>query len=137
MMRHIIPETFVSVEMQLLLFGGSCLMGIPCGMVTDLFRLLRRILPHGKIAVAIEDLFCAAVSAILLAGYMTAFAGGDFRIYYLLGAMIGFVLYECAVSSAFNILYKSIRQICEKFQKTEKNRKKNTKSLASPPRNGV
>lgn len=131
MMRHIIPETFVSVEMQLLLFAGSCLMGIPCAMVTDVFRLLRRLVPHGKIAVAVEDLFCAAVSAILLAGYMTAFAGGDFRIYYLLGALTGFVLYECAVSGIFNTLYKSIRQICEKFQKTEKKTKKNTKSLAS------
>ncbi len=124
MMRHIIPETFVSAEMQLLLFAGSCLMGIPCGMVTDVFRLLRRIVPHGRIAVVVEDIFCAAVSAVLLAGYMTAFAGGDFRIYYLIGAMIGFVLYECAVSGIFNILYKSMLQICEKFQKTRKKTKK-------------
>lgn len=133
MMRHIIPETFVSVKMQLLLFGGSCLMGIPCGMVTDFFRILRRILPHCRTAVVMEDIFCAAVSAILLAGYMTAFAKGDFRIYYVIGALMGFVLYECAISGVLNILYKSILQICEKFQKTRKKTKNYTKSLARTP----
>ena len=78
MMRYIIPETFVSVEMQLLLFAGSCLMGIPCGMTADFFRFLRKILPHHTIGVLLEDIFCCTIIALLLAGYMTAFAKGDF-----------------------------------------------------------
>lgn len=133
MMRYIIPETFVSVEMQLLLFAGSCLMGIPCGMTADFFRFLRKILPHHTIGVLLEDIFCCTIIALLLAGYMTAFAKGDFRIYYVIGAFLGFVLYECTISGIFNILYKSIRQICEKFQKTRKKTKKYTKSLARTP----
>lgn len=97
MLLHIVPETFLSPEEQLLLFGGACLLGIPCGLVFDSFRLLRRLIPHHPAAVALEDVLAPVICGILLIGYTSSFAKGDFRLYYVIGCLGGFVLYECTI----------------------------------------
>ena len=97
MMLRVIPETFLSPEQQLFLFGGSCLLGIPCGMLFDCFRLLRRLIPHHPAAVAAEDILFPVLCGILLTGYTSSFAAGDFRLYYVIGCTAGFVLYECTL----------------------------------------
>ncbi len=93
----VVPETYVSVENQLLLFGGACLLGIPCGLAFDLLRLLRRLIPHHAIVTALEDAVFLVLCGILLMGYTSAFALGDFRMYYAIGCLIGFILYECTL----------------------------------------
>lgn len=97
MMLHVIPETFLSPEEQLLLFGGSCLLGIPCGLLFDSLRLLRKLFPHHAAAVAAEDMLFPVLCGILLMGYTSSFAKGDFRLYYIIGCTAGFVLYECTI----------------------------------------
>lgn len=93
----VVPETYVSVENQLLLFGGACLLGIPCGLVFDLLRLLRRLIPHHAAVTAIEDIAFPVICGFLLLGYTSAFALGEFRMYYVIGCLVGFVLYECTL----------------------------------------
>ncbi len=95
----VIPGTYTSPGEQLLLFAGACLLGIPWGLLFDSLRLLRRLIPHHPVLVAVEDVLFPVLCAILLLGYTTAFAGSVFRIYYLWGCVLGFVLYECTVGT--------------------------------------
>ena len=37
-----IPDTFWTIQEELSLFGGACLLGIPAGILFDMNRLFRR-----------------------------------------------------------------------------------------------
>ncbi|MBR2912900.1 MAG: spore cortex biosynthesis protein YabQ [Oscillospiraceae bacterium] len=136
----VIPGTYTSPEEQLLLFAGACLLGIPCGILFDSMRLLRRIVPHPAPLVALEDVLFPVLCGILLLGYTTAFAQSVFRFYYLWGCVLGFGLYECTLGSfilaaaarlcrILSLPFKKLRQafalICKKVgQIFVKNNKK-------------
>lgn len=93
----VVPETYVSSEEQLLLFAGACLLGIPCGILFDSMRLLRKLFSHHCAVVAVEDVIFSVLCGFLILGYTSAFARGDFRMYYVCGCFLGFVLYECTL----------------------------------------
>ena len=48
-------ETFFTVPEQTRLLIFAVLLGIPLGVVFDVLRMLRLLLPHGKLAAALED----------------------------------------------------------------------------------
>jgi len=93
------PETFMPVEQELLLFGGAVLLGIPAGILFDVTRLLRRLIPHPGWLTALEDMLVIVLSAVLFLCYTSAFAGGRFRMCYLIGSLAGFFLYECTLGA--------------------------------------
>ncbi len=95
---RIIPETYVYPEQQLLFFAGACLLGIPCGILWDAFRLFRKLIPHHSAAVAAEDILFPVICGVLISGYISGFAMGEFRMYHVIGCVLGFVLYECTLS---------------------------------------
>ena len=93
-----IPDTFWTIQEELSLFGGACLLGIPAGILFDLNRLFRRIFPHHhRLTVAIEDTLWMLSVATLLLCYASGFAKGVFRVYYAVGCLLGFILYECTL----------------------------------------
>ncbi|MBR1899147.1 MAG: spore cortex biosynthesis protein YabQ [Oscillospiraceae bacterium] len=97
-MMHTIPDTYWTTQEELALFGGSVLLGIPAGMLLDLFRAARRLCPHHPAAVALEDiLWLLGVSTMLLC-YASAFAKGVFRGYYAVGCLCGTALYVCTLA---------------------------------------
>ena len=86
-------ETFFTVPEQTRLLLYAVLLGVPLGMCFDVLRTLRLLLPHGKLATALEDvLFLLLWSGALLC-FSTALARGEFRGYYVLGSGLGFLLY--------------------------------------------
>ena len=108
-----IPDTFWTTQEELTLFGGSCLLGIPAGILFDIFRLFRRWIRHPVLAVAAEDtLWLTGVSLILLF-YASACAKGVFRAYYAAGCLIGFILYELTLGEpTVRILDRLRRIVC-------------------------
>lgn len=84
-----------SAQEELLLFGGTCLLGVPAGVLFDAFRLLRRLVKHHALAVAAEDVIWITAVSMLLLCYASTFAQGVFRVYYAAGCLLGFVVYEC------------------------------------------
>ncbi|MBR2088491.1 MAG: spore cortex biosynthesis protein YabQ [Oscillospiraceae bacterium] len=108
-----IPDTFWTTQEELTLFGGSCLLGIPAGLLFDVFRLFRRAVRHPALAVAAEDtLWLTGVSLILLF-YASACAKGVFRAYYAAGCLIGFVLYELTLGEpTVRMLDLLLRIVC-------------------------
>ncbi len=95
-----VPETFFSVNEQLILFGLSCLFGGLIGVFYDVFRTARLILPHNSTLVALEDIIFLCGYAVFLTAFVSAAARGEFRFYYVIGNAIGFTLYLSTVGSA-------------------------------------
>ncbi|MEE5993058.1 MAG: spore cortex biosynthesis protein YabQ [Oscillospiraceae bacterium] len=103
-----IPDTFWTIEEELALFGGACLLGIPTGILFDMGRLFRRVIPHHhRLTIAIEDILWMILVAVLLLCYASGFAKGVFRAYYAVGCLLGFILYECTLGQpTVTLLYK-------------------------------
>ncbi len=124
LLLKIAPETFRTVEEELLLFGGAILLGIPSGILFDLFRFLRRLIPHHWSVTMLEDIFFLTVASFLLLCYVSGFARGEFRMHYVIGCLCGFILHECTLGRFFFSLWDSFVQILMKisrlFVKTDK-----------------
>ena len=66
---------------------------IPIGITFDIFRVIRAILPHNKIMVAIEDiLFMFSYTAFVMCFSIVA-SRGEFRVFYIIGNILGFTVY--------------------------------------------
>ncbi|MBP1564300.1 MAG: spore cortex biosynthesis protein YabQ [Oscillospiraceae bacterium] len=82
-------ETFFSINEQLKLFLLSCLLGIPVGIIYDIFRIIRIILPHNHVLTAIEDVLFFIIYSVILMCFTISAARADFRVYYIVGNIIG------------------------------------------------
>lgn len=103
-------ETFFSVSEETRLFLFSCIMGVPVGIVFDVFRVLRVIFPQNKLSVALEDIAFLLVYAVMLMTFAMLFARGEVRFYFVIGNFLGFVLYFFTVG---NLLVGIIRKFAE------------------------
>lgn len=68
--------------------------GIGMSVVYDIFRILRRIIPHNKVAVSSEDLFywlCMSVPTFYFIVYVN---DGIFRLYFIIGIIMGIIIYR-------------------------------------------
>jgi hypothetical protein len=84
---------FFTINEQAKLFLFSCLLGVPVGVVFDVFRIARRIIPHSRWVVHVEDVVFVFIWAVLLVIYYTSFGMGQFRVIYVIGSGLGLVLY--------------------------------------------
>ena len=109
-----IPETFFSVSEELRLFGISCLAGAVFGLVWELLRTLRVLLPHNGFLTAAEDIGFFMLYAVFLMCFTTAAARGEFRVYYIIGGVSGFFLYILTLG---NIVSAAVRKICFALRK--------------------
>lgn len=89
----IIPETYFSFSEHTQLFIYSCISGAILGIVYDIFRTFRIIFPHNSLLVMIEDVLFAIIYVIFTVSFTSAFARGEFRIFYIFGNILGFTLY--------------------------------------------
>lgn len=106
-----------TAQEELLLFGGTCLLGVPTGVLFDAFRLLRRLVKHHTLAVAAEDFLWVIAVSVLLLCYASAFAQGVFRVYYAAGCLLGFILYECLLGRVMvAFLERLLRLLAVPFQ---------------------
>ena len=62
-------ESFFTASEQLRLFVLSCLFGIPAGILYDVFRVLRMLVRHNKIAVAAEDILFFCTYAVFVMSF--------------------------------------------------------------------
>ena len=106
-----IPDTYWTIREELALFGGSCLLGIPSGLLFDGFRTFRRCVRHPAWAVAVEDALWLLGVTVLLLVYASACAKGVFRAYYAAGCLLGFVLYEMTLGQPAMRLFDGIRKL--------------------------
>jgi len=112
------PDTFRTVEEELLLLAGAVILGLPAGLVFDSLRFFRRILRHHWAAVMLEDITFLVFISFLLLTYVSTFGKGQFRFYYLIACLCGFVIYECTIGRLLFCLWDSFARICKKLLTT-------------------
>jgi spore cortex biosynthesis protein YabQ len=92
-------ETFFSVSEQAKIFLYSCLLGFPIGIVYDVFRVIRILIPHNRILVFIEDCIFIIIYAIVIITFSLLFARGEIRFYFIAGSTLGFIVYFFTIGS--------------------------------------
>lgn len=143
MVLQVAPETFRTVDEEFILFFGAILLGIPAGIVFDITRLFRKIIKHNVFLVALEDILYFIFISFLVLCYISAFARGEFRIYYLIGCALGFMAYYYTLGAVImhfsDILLMPVHWIYNKFiwicGKLEHCFVKSTKKLHSKKKN--
>ena len=110
-----VPETFFSVHEELVLFGLSCLMGVLLGVVYDIFRTARVMLPHRSWMVFAEDAVFLVFYGIALSAFVSAASRGELRFYFVIGNTAGFVLYLATVGS---VVIGTMKKLCYFIKKT-------------------
>jgi spore cortex biosynthesis protein YabQ len=108
-------ESFFTVSQQLRLFGLSCLLGIPVGILFDIFRTFRIVFPHGKILVAIEDILFFFIYSVSLMSFTVVMARSEFRVYFCIGNFIGFVIYYFTVGNIVVNVIKTVINVVRRF----------------------
>ena len=134
----------VSVEQQMQVFIGAIAAGCVFGIIYDIFRAVRALMPPPSVIVFLQDLLYAVLCACICFTYILLMNWGQPRAYIFAGAAIGFVIYfntvgavfikafrrvTFAVKKALNRFFaaigRKIKEICRKlWKKTWKVRKK-------------
>lgn len=80
------------------LFHALC-MGAFITSIYDILRVFRRVIPHGRMAISLEDIIFWLYSAIKVFLLMHRESNGTLRWFAVLGALTGMLLYKKTVSS--------------------------------------
>lgn len=107
-------ESFFTASQQLRLFLLSCLFGIPIGIVYDIFRTIRVVIPHGKILAALEDILFFALYGVFIMCFTVTAARSEFRFYFCAGNLLGFIVYFFTVGNLVVSVIKKIAVFIKK-----------------------
>ena len=86
-------DTQLTVQEELLRFLRILLLGTACGVFFDLMRLLRALLPHGKLAVFLEDALFSFTVCFVLQVDAWSFCGGALCWQHFCGMALGLAVY--------------------------------------------
>ncbi|WP_295076620.1 spore cortex biosynthesis protein YabQ [Ruminococcus sp.] len=104
----IVPDTYFTLSEEVRLFGLSCIGGAVMGAAFDVLRVFRLILRHNDILAAAEDILFFGLYGVALAGFSSAAARGEMRLYFVIGNILGFAVYQCTVGS---VVMKTLRKL--------------------------
>lgn len=89
----------ILVSKQLYIFGWAIAFGAFIGLFYDFIRIFRRIIPHKKIAIGIEDLIFWLITGIMVYGYIFNTNDGKMRGFIFIGLSLGIILYYLLFSN--------------------------------------
>lgn len=102
----------ILVSDQLYIFVWAIIFGGLLGLFYDLIRVFRRILPHQKLAIGIEDLIFWCIAGITIFGYIFNTNDGVMRGFIFIGLSLGVAMYMLLFSRIFiEYMTKLIRTI--------------------------
>lgn len=103
-------DTHITVQEELLRFARAGLLGAACGVLFDAMRLLRTLLPHGAIAVFLEDALFSFLFCFVLQIDAWSFCGGTLRFQQFLGMSLGLAVYLLTIGLVTGRMYRRLRQ---------------------------
>ena len=104
----------LSMSSQAWLFLSTVAAGFVIGFVYDIFRILRKTVPHRHLIVQIEDcLYWVAVS-LLMFYFMLYSNYGEIRFFSIVGAALGMVLYFYSLSPLILTVSVSVIRFLQK-----------------------
>ena len=89
-------------------FRFAFLFGVGLGMVYDVFRLIRAMGFVSKRAVFLQDTMFMSICGVLCFLFAQGFLHGHFRLYAMLGHLLGFTAYRTTIGAAASYLYRPI-----------------------------
>lgn len=102
--------------------------GAVLAAVYDFFRIIRKIVKHGTVAVSGEDLIFWIVAAFMVFRFFLSVDDGKFRMYMILGLMAGVMAYRMTLGrllvGIFGFFFRKIKEICGKLLKKAVNKPK-------------
>lgn len=105
-------QPHISVGTELLRFLRSLLLGLPCGLLLELFRTLRALLPHHPLAVFLEDAVFSFAFCFFLQCYAWSFCAGALRWQYAFGAVLGLAVWLCTAGALWTRMLLRIKRCC-------------------------
>ncbi len=118
----------LSFAQQSQAFLFSIVLGLLLGFLYGLFKIIRIAFSLGKPATVITDVLFMILSSLAVFLFSLAYIQGYVRIYVLLGAFLGTLLYRATIGHVFSRLYlpvigflkKILSTILKKFKKIVK-----------------
>ncbi len=86
---------------QTMLFFATLLIGFLIGWLYDFFRILRIAVKHADILTQIEDIIYWVIASLGMFYFMLHFNNGEIRIFTVISAMLGMLLYFVTLSPIF------------------------------------
>lgn len=88
----------LSMSGQGLLFLTTVAAGFAIGFVYDIFRIVRKTVPHSHLMVQVEDVLYWVAVSLLMFYFMLHRNYGEIRFFSIAGAALGMILYFYSVS---------------------------------------
>lgn len=109
-------------------------------LIYDIIRIIRRIIGHGVVAVAVEDIVFWIVSALIIFNMTFKYNNGEVRWYIYAGMALGMLLYNRSVSAIFvkyismllKYLLKPLKYVMSKLKILLKQILKHMKNVLKP-----
>lgn len=128
----VIPGVHQTVQTQLQQLLQSFLLGVPAGVLLEIFRTLRALLPHHAVTVFIEDTLYSFAICFLLQCYAWMYADGVLRWYHAAGALCGLCVWLITAGAVWaRMLFRfrrfrgciaaGMRRVCAKKTAQQKN----------------
>lgn len=105
----------VALELRRVLYALP--LGLICGLLFDIMRILRALLPHHYIAVFLEDTLFSFLCCFMLQCYAWSFCGGALRWQYAAGAGIGLCLYLLTAGLVISRILRRWSRFCHALRK--------------------
>ncbi len=90
-------DNFFSLSYECQIFLYSIILGIGLGIVFDIFRVIRAVIPHNNFFVAFEDILFMLIWTFSLVIFSVELSGGNIRFFCFMGTFLGFVIYFFSV----------------------------------------
>ena len=105
------PTYMFGLSLELSLFVRSIFMGILFGVIFDMLRVVRIIIPHKNWLVFAEDFLFMLFCGFWFFIFSMTSARGQLRAFLLIGSGIGFVLYIVTVGAAVKSIVTKTRDL--------------------------
>ena len=110
-------DNFFSLSDECLIFLYSVILGAGLGIVFDVFRAIRAVIPHNDFFVAFEDILCMLVWTLSLVIFSVELSGGNIRFFCFFGMFLGFLIYFFSVGKLVITLIRGISSFVRRILK--------------------
>lgn len=90
-----------NIYYQIYMFFLCGVFGVVLAVIFDVFRVMRRLVPTGVGLTFVEDIIFWLLSSLLFFAVILKFYNGEFRLFMVVGILLGAVTYFCSLSKVF------------------------------------
>lgn len=101
-------DNFFSLSYECLLFLYSVILGAGLGIIFDVFRAIRAVIPHNSFFVAFEDILFILVWTFSLVIFSVELSGGNIRFFCFMGTLLGFTIYFFSIGKLVITFIRSV-----------------------------